>query len=62
MLLELHLDYFGREKKREIEIFTKSGKIIGEFVDDSIKFSDMRGDLRFVELNSDMYLEEWNIF
>lgn len=61
-LLELHLDYFGKENKREIEIFTKESKIIGDFVRDSIRFSDERNDLEFDELDSDMYLEEMEYF
>lgn len=62
MLLELHLDYFGRENKRELEIFTKKGKIIGDFLNNSIKFLDNKHDIEFADLNEDMYLEEMEYF
>jgi predicted dehydrogenase len=39
-LVELHLDYFGRETKREIELFTDKGLIKANFIDNSIALPD----------------------
>jgi predicted dehydrogenase len=39
-LVELHLDYFGRETKREIELFTDKGLIKADFIDNSIVLPD----------------------
>lgn len=35
-LVELHLDYFGRKTKREIELFTDEGLIKADFINNSI--------------------------
>ena len=37
-LVELHLDYFGRKTMREIMIFTNDDTIVGDFVDNSVRF------------------------
>jgi len=39
-LVELHLDYFGREKKREIELFTNKGLIKADFINNIIILPD----------------------
>ncbi|MDL2252532.1 Gfo/Idh/MocA family oxidoreductase [Ruminococcaceae bacterium OttesenSCG-928-I18] len=35
--LELHLDYFGRKERRNIEIFTDEGTIVADFIEGTIK-------------------------
>lgn len=39
-LVELHLDYFGRQTKREIQLFTDKGLIKANFIDNSIVLPD----------------------
>lgn len=60
-LIELHLDYFGRETKRNIEIITKDRTIIGDFINNTIKLSD-KDELIFLDNKKDMYVEEMNFF
>jgi hypothetical protein len=60
--VEVHLDYFGRVAKRDIELFTKRGTIIGDIIIETIRFSDGRD---YIKLNSDrnrMYLNEMEFF
>lgn len=38
MMCELHLDYFGRKRFREIMLITKEDTIIGDLVNNSIRF------------------------
>lgn len=45
-LVELHLDYFGRKSKREIEIYTKEGCIKGDLINNKIVF-DFDEDIYF---------------
>lgn len=60
-VIELHLDYFGRERKREIEIFTAERTITGDLVKNEIRFS--KGDnLIFTEEANDMYIREIKYF
>ncbi|MDR7857535.1 Gfo/Idh/MocA family oxidoreductase [Tissierella sp.] len=59
-LIELHLDYFGRETRRSIEILTKNGDIIGDFTNKKINFSDGRQTIEFG--NEDMYVNEMRYF
>jgi len=61
-LVEIHLDYFGRKSRREIEIFTETGTIIGDFIRNCISFSDGRETIDFTKENKDMYVEEMKYF
>ncbi|MCB2342097.1 Gfo/Idh/MocA family oxidoreductase [Clostridium estertheticum] len=61
-LVEIHLDYFGRVPQRKIEIFTKNGTITGDFIRNSISFSDGRETIDFTKENKDMYVEEMKYF
>lgn len=61
-LAELHLDYFGRTSKREIEVFTDKGVIVGDFINKKISFSDGRAMIDFTKTNVDMYIEEMKCF
>ena len=38
-LVELHLDYIGKESRREIELITEKGLIIADFIKNEIRFS-----------------------
>lgn len=60
-LIELHLDYFGRESRRNIEIMTENGNITGDFIKQNISFTDGR---EVIELNKqdDMYINEMKYF
>lgn len=60
-LIELHLDYFGRESRREIELFTEKGTIIGDFIKKEIRFSWKNEKIDFLE-NGDLYINEMNNF
>lgn len=59
-LLELHLDYFGRVPKREIEIYTEKDIIVGDFINDEILFKNS-GDKINISSNN-MYVEEMRYF
>lgn len=38
-LVELHLDYIGKESRREIELITEKGLIVADFIKNEIRFS-----------------------
>lgn len=61
-LVEIHLDYFGRTSKREIELLTESGTIVGDFIKNKISFTDGRETMDFSRENKDMYIEEMKSF
>jgi predicted dehydrogenase len=61
-LVEVHLDYFGRVPKREIEILTKSGTIIGDIINETIRFSDGRDCINMNIDKNNMYLNEMEFF
>jgi len=60
--VELHLDYFGRIYRREIEIFTKNGTITCELAKNTICFTDGREPIYFEEEKNEMYLREMRFF
>ncbi|WP_373077082.1 Gfo/Idh/MocA family oxidoreductase [Fusobacterium varium] len=60
-LLEIHLDYFGCESRREIEIFTELGTIKGDFYNKNINFSWNNEVLKMNE-NEDIYIKEMKNF
>ncbi|NMB96954.1 MAG: Gfo/Idh/MocA family oxidoreductase [Clostridiaceae bacterium] len=61
-VVELHLDYFGREHRREIEIFTKNGTITCDLVKNIISFTDDREQIHFDEAKNEFYLREMRFF
>lgn len=62
-LVELHLDYFGKKSKREIEIYTKDGCIIGDLINNKVSFTDEREEIQFEEYDKNyMYEEEMKYF
>ncbi|MDR3258246.1 MAG: Gfo/Idh/MocA family oxidoreductase [Fusobacteriaceae bacterium] len=60
-LIELHLDYFGRIPKREIELFTEKGTIIGDFINKKISFT-WKNEIIDVCKYEDMYVRELRNF
>lgn len=59
MLLELHLDYFGRQAKRVIEIYSDTNKVVGDFLKNCITINGEES----IELEeTDMYLDEMRSF
>lgn len=61
-LLELHLDYFGRETRRNVELFTKNRLITGDIANSRITFSDGAPDIVFQEGANDKYIREMDYF
>lgn len=62
MAAELHLDYFGRVPRREIEVFTEQTTITGDLIKNTITFSDSRPPIQFSEGENDIYLREMRFF
>ncbi|MBE6828624.1 MAG: Gfo/Idh/MocA family oxidoreductase [Ruminococcaceae bacterium] len=60
--VEVHLDYFGRVPRREIEIFTENGTITGDLLSNTLSFTDGREQLRFEEEENESYLREMRFF
>lgn len=60
--VEIHLDYFGRVARREIEIFTQNGTIRGDLIKNCVSFTDSREPICFTEEGNDVYLREMNFF
>lgn len=61
-VVELHLDYFGRVPRREIEIFTEKGTILGDIIKNTISFTNSREQIHFEEEKNDIYLKEMRFF
>lgn len=61
-LVEVHLDYFGKQNRRQIEIFTQNATIVGDFINNTISFSDGRKQLDLSRVDKDMYIEEMKNF
>lgn len=60
--VELHLDYFGRVSKRNIELFTKKGVITGDLLQNCITFTDGRSPVCFEEEKNTIYRKEMEFF
>lgn len=61
-LVELHLDYFGRETRRGIELFTKERTIFGDITNARITFSDSTPPIDCWEERNAMYENELAYF
>ncbi len=62
-LIELHLDYFGRTSKREVEIYIDLGCIKGDFIKNKVTFDYDKEDVIFYnEDNNYMYEKEMEYF
>lgn len=55
-IIELHLDYFGRVARREVEIYTENAVIIGDFINKKITIRT-KGESREINIKTenDMY-------
>lgn len=62
MLLELHLDYFGRKPIREIQLFTKNDTIVGDLINSSITFLNQNKTISFGERRDDYQEKEIEYF
>ena len=60
-ILELHLDYFGRQTIRKMELFCKDDRITVDLVADSITYyKNKEGNQHFI--NDEFYVTEMNSF
>lgn len=59
---ELHLDYFGRETIRTIELFTKTDTIVGDLANHKIRFLREKRELLFEEKRDDYQRRELEHF
>lgn len=69
MAVELHLDYYGRVPRREIELFTKGGTITGDLISHTVSFLGIQSeapkivsDISFQETMEDLYEQEMKFF
>lgn len=62
MLLELHLDYFGRFPIREIMIFTENETIIGDILNNKVIYKNKNRIVDFSEKRNDYQIEELKYF
>ena len=60
-VVEMHLDYFGRFPKREIEIFTDDDVIIGDFLERKVMLKQSSSEFCFSH-ERDHYFEEMKFF
>lgn len=58
MIIEVHLDYFGRKTIREIELFTKDDTIIGDIENNKIVFLNNKKEIIFHEERDDYQKRE----
>ena len=61
-IVEVHLDYFGRESKRQVELFTKDITLTGDILNGQILFSDGRSPYSIKENINDRYMREMEYF
>lgn len=59
-IVELHLDYFGRFPRREIEIFLNDEIMIGDLINNKIKFLTKKEEICFPAI--DIYIKEMKYF
>ena len=62
-IIELHLDYFGRRPKREMEIYTNKNVIIADFINKNIQI-ETKDNVKTINLSNmeDFYLREMRYF
>ncbi len=60
--VELHLDYFGRDTVREIELITKNGTVIGDIARNKIRFMHTGEEIDFNEKRDDFQKREMEYF
>lgn len=62
MIIELHLDYFGRKTIREIQLFTKYDTIVGDIANNKLTFLCSGKTIEFNEERDDFQKKELNHF
>ncbi len=62
MLVEVHLDYFGRKPVREIQLFTESEQIVGDLIKSEIRYEKSGEVISFHELRNDYQMKEIEAF
>lgn len=62
LLVEVHLDYFGRKPVREIQLFTESEHIVGDLIKSEIRYEKSGKVISFHELRNDYQMKEIETF
>lgn len=62
MLLEIHLDYFGRKALRQIDVLTEEETITADIINGKIDFLKEGKTISFSETKDDFYLKELKYF
>ncbi|WP_243109370.1 Gfo/Idh/MocA family protein [Anaerophilus nitritogenes] len=62
MLAEVHLDYFGRNNMREIQLFTKEDTIIADIANSEIRYMNNNKVISFKEERNDFQRKEIEYF
>ncbi len=58
MAVEVHLDYFGRQTMREIQLFTPKDTVVGDFIASEIRYLKSREVFSFKEGRNDFQRKE----
>lgn len=61
-IAEVHLDYFGRKPVRRLELITKHDTIVGDLVDNTIRFLSSGETIAFGEERDDYQIRELKAF
>lgn len=61
-IITLHLDYFGRKARREIEIYIEDDVIVGDFVSNQIKFLKENKVVQFDDERDTFQMQELKYF
>lgn len=61
-VVELHLDYFGRETVRKIEIYSKDDTIVGDLVNGKIEYLKSKGIVDLSQERNDFQIKEIEYF
>ena len=62
MAVEVHLDYFGRKSIREIQLFTDEDTIVGDLINNEIRFLKSGITVSFKESRNDFQQKELTYF
>lgn len=62
MMVEVHLDYFGRKTIRELQLFTDEDTIIGDIANSEIRYMKSGKTISFKESRNDFQLKEISYF
>ncbi|WP_330949266.1 Gfo/Idh/MocA family protein [Virgibacillus sp. MG-45] len=62
MAVEVHLDYFGREPIREVQLFTREDTIVGDLLQSEVRFLKSGKTVSFHESRNDFQRKEIEYF